>query len=158
MIWSIDQDNEDGNSMNDLLGIGAANGVTEAQAQAYKEQLDNATIQNDIASSCYWSLCGDICSNGYFDVTEAKGQVASIQQNSVCSDDEYQTLCCAPGTTTGQCAWEGFRGVGLPCTPVCNSTDAVIVAQNSNTYYEDENGQTADHTCTGGYQAYCCEG
>ncbi|ROW14913.1 hypothetical protein VPNG_03305 [Cytospora leucostoma] len=158
MIWAIDLDNTDGDSMDDLLGIGEANGVTEAEAQEYKDQLNNATLQNDIASSCYWSFCGDTCDNGYFDVTEAKGQVANVQQNSVCSDDTWQTLCCASGTTLGTCQWEGFRGVGLPCTPVCNSTDAVIVAQNSNAYYEDDNGQTVDHTCTGGYQAFCCEG
>ncbi|KFY20605.1 hypothetical protein V491_03570, partial [Pseudogymnoascus sp. VKM F-3775] len=56
--WSIDQDNTAGDSMNDLMGIGTANGVSEAAAASFKEQMANATLQNAIASSCYWSLCG----------------------------------------------------------------------------------------------------
>lgn len=158
MIWSLDQDNTDGDSMSDLLGVGLANGVTEAEAQAYKKQMDDAALQQDIAASCYWTLCGQTCDHGYFDVTEANGQVANIQQNSVCSNGELQTLCCAPGTTMGTCQWEGFRGVGLPCTPVCSDTSAVVVAQNSNSYQTNGDDQTADLTCTGGYQAYCCSG
>ena len=108
----MDQDNTAGDSMNDLLGIGTANGVSAAAAESYIEQLANATLQQAIASSCYWSLYGDQCTTGYFDVTEAHGQVAGIQENSVCTGDEVQTLYCAPGTTMGTCQWEGFRGVG----------------------------------------------
>ncbi|ETS77353.1 hypothetical protein PFICI_11227 [Pestalotiopsis fici W106-1] len=158
MIWSLDQDNSDGDSMSDLLGVGQANGVSAEEAKAYKAQMANAALQNDIAASCYWSLCGKPCENGYFDTTEAKGQVASVQQNSICSNGEVQTLCCAPGTTMGTCSWQGFRGVGLPCTPVCNNTSDIVVAQNSNSYQENEAGQVADLTCNGGYQAYCCNG
>lgn len=58
----------------------------------------------------------------------------------------------------GTCQWEGYRGVGLPCTPACEEPDAVVVAQNSNSYGVDEDGLTSDLTCTGGYQAYCCSG
>ena len=83
MIWSIDQDNTNGDSMSDLLGVGTASGATEAEAQSYKDQLNNATLQKGIAASCYWSLCGDTCQSGYFDVTEAKGQVSGVQQKSV---------------------------------------------------------------------------
>ncbi|KAI1454308.1 hypothetical protein F4805DRAFT_469461 [Annulohypoxylon moriforme] len=158
MIWSLDQDNAAGDSMNDLLGIGTGNGVSEEAAEAFKEQLGNATLQKAIASSCYWSLCGGGCTTGYFDVTEARGQVAGISQNSVCPAGQFQTLCCAPGTTMGTCQWEGFRGVGMPCSPACNDTSATIVARNSNSYGTNEGGQTADLTCTGGYQAYCCSG
>ncbi|KAF2969308.1 hypothetical protein GQX73_g4255 [Xylaria multiplex] len=158
MIWALDHDNSDGDSMSDLLGVGEANGVTKKAASAYKEQMNNAVLQKEIASSCYWTLCGKQCENGYFDTTEAKGQVANVQQNSVCSNGEVQTLCCAPGTTMGTCTWEGFRGIGLPCTPVCNNTKAIIVAQNSNSYQENAGGQLADLTCMGGFQAYCCDG
>ncbi|KAI2629291.1 putative class V chitinase [Hypomontagnella submonticulosa] len=158
MIWALDQDNTDGDSMSDMLGVGTANGVTDEEAKAYKEQMNNAVLQKEIASSCYWTLCGKPCEHGYFDTTEAKGQIANVQQNSVCTNGEVQTLCCAPGTTMGTCSWEGFRGVGLPCTPVCNDTEAIIVAQNSNSYQGNEGGQLADLTCTGGFQAYCCSG
>jgi hypothetical protein len=54
--WSIDQDNTAGNSMNDLMGIGTANGVSEAAAASFKEQMANATLQNAVASSCSGSL------------------------------------------------------------------------------------------------------
>ncbi|KAJ6018170.1 class V chitinase [Penicillium sp. IBT 35674x] len=158
MIWSMDMDNTNGDAMSDLMGIGEANGVTAAQAANYKSQLENATLEASIASSCYWTLCGGTCNSTYFDVTEARGQVANVQQDSVCASGEYQTLCCAPQTTMGTCQWNGYRGVGLPCTPVCEDTDSVVVAQNSNSYGLDENGLTEDLTCTGGYQAYCCSG
>ncbi|KAI0419485.1 putative class V chitinase [Xylaria grammica] len=158
MIWSLDQDNSNGDSMSDMLGIGKANGVTDKYAKAHKEQMNDAVLQKEIASSCYWTLCGKPCEYGYFDTTEAKGQIANIQQNSVCSNGEVQTLCCAPGTTMGTCSWEGFRGIGLPCTPVCSGKDAVVVAQNSNSYQGNKGGQLADLTCTGGFQAYCCSG
>ncbi|KAK4870248.1 hypothetical protein LT330_005302 [Penicillium expansum] len=158
MIWSIDQDNTAGDSMNDLMGIGTANGVSEIAATSFKEQMANATLQNAIASSCYWSLCGGECTTGYFDATGARGQIVGFQQNSVCSPGEVQTLCCAPGTTMGTCQWEGFRGVGMPCSPACSDSEATIVARNSNSYQENDGGQVEDLTCTGGFQAYCCTG
>ena len=158
MIWSMDMDNTDGDAMSDLLGIGEANGVTAAQASDYKSQLASASEQTAVASSCYWTLCGEFCNSTYFSVTEARGQIANVQQDSVCEPGDYQTLCCAPQTTMGTCSWQGYRGVGLPCSPVCDDSDAVIVAQNSNSYGVDEDGFTSDLTCTGGYQAYCCSG
>lgn len=145
--------------MNDLIRISTANGVSSEAAEAYKDQLANATLQHAIASSCYWSLCGGSCTVGYFDVTEARGQVAGAQQNSVCAPGEVQTLCCAPGTTMGSsCQWEGFRGVGFPCSPACSDPEATIVARNTNSYGTNEAGQLADLTYTGGFQAYCCVG
>jgi hypothetical protein len=138
------------------MGIGTANGVSEAAATSFKEQMANATLQSAVASSCYWSLCGGTCTTGYFDVTDARGQIAGFQQNSVCSSGESQMLCCAPGTTMGTCKWEGFRGVGMPCSPACSDPDATIVARNTNPYQINEGGQLEDLTCTGGYQAYCC--
>ncbi|KAK1147072.1 hypothetical protein N8T08_001811 [Aspergillus melleus] len=151
-------DNHDGDAMSDVTGIGKANGVTSAQAASFKEQYEIAAEDIAVASSCYWSLCGESCKNSYFDVTETRGQAASVQQTSVCLAGQYQTLCCAPQTTMGKCKWEGFWGVGLPCTPVCEDPDAVVVAQNSNSYSMDEDGHIADLTCTGGYQAYYCSG
>lgn len=158
MQWAIDQDNTAGDSMNDLLGVGAANGIPAAAAQSYKEQLANATLQQAVASSCYWSLCGEGCTTGYFGATAARGQVAGFQENLVCPVGQIQTLCCAPGTTMGSCKWEGFRGVGFPCSPACSDPKATIVARNSNSHQQNEAEQTTDLTCTGGYQAYCCSG
>ncbi|KAK5654286.1 hypothetical protein OQA88_7463 [Cercophora sp. LCS_1] len=158
MIWAIDQDNANGDSMNDLLGIGKANGVSSGSAASYRQQLADATLQQAVASSCYWSLCGGTCTTGYFGVAEARGQVAGIERNSVCLPGEVQTLCCAPGTTMGTCRWEGFRGVGFPCSPACSDPEATIVARNTNSVTMNEGGQLADLTCIGGFQAYCCSG
>jgi chitinase len=62
------------------------------------------------------TFCGEQCRPGYFGTTAAKGQVAGVQRDSVCSDDEVQTLCCAPGTTMGSCVWEGWRGTLIRTT------------------------------------------
>ncbi|GAP92627.1 putative glycoside hydrolase family 18 protein [Rosellinia necatrix] len=156
MIWALDQDNAAGESMNDLLEIGKANGVSELAAESYKEQLASATLQQAIASSCYWSLCGESCAAGYFSVTEARGQVGGIRKNLICTGSELQMLCCASGTAMGTCAWEGFRGVGFPCSPTCSDPTATIIARNSNSYGVNDGDQAIDLTCTGGYQVYCC--
>lgn len=58
----------------------------------------------------------------------------------------------------GTCKWEGFRGVGFPCSPACSDPEATIVARNTNSVETNEVGQLADLTCTGGFQAYCCVG
>lgn len=79
MIWSVGMDNTDGDAMSDLMGIGEANGVPAAQAANYKSQLQNATLETAIASSCYWTLCGETCYSTYFGVTEARGQVVNVQ-------------------------------------------------------------------------------
>ena len=149
MIWAIDQDNTEGDSMNDLLGIGPANGITPAKAAAFKAQLQDAHLQQAIGSSCYWTFCGEQCKAGFFPTTSGKGQVAGIQRSSVCTGDQFQTLCCAPGTIVGTCSWQGFRGIGLPCTPTCEDTTDIIVARNTNSYQESPEGQLLDLTCTG---------
>ncbi|KAF2850135.1 glycoside hydrolase family 18 protein [Plenodomus tracheiphilus IPT5] len=149
MIWAVDQDDVKSSSTNDLLGIGPANGVSADKAQRIKDDLNNATQAAAVASSCYWTFCGDTCTPGYFAATDATGQIAGIQRDTECSKDRPQTLCCAPGTSMGQCKWEGWRGFGLSCAPVCSDTSATIVARNSN---------SGEYDCNGGYQAYCCTG
>ncbi|WYZ36481.1 hypothetical protein EsH8_XV_000034 [Colletotrichum jinshuiense] len=157
MIWSIDQDNT-GASMDDMLGIGDANGVPDSLKQGYKDKAAEATRRKAVADSCYWSLCGGQCTDGYFDVTESRGSPSAIQRNTLCAPGEVQTLCCAPGTTLGTCRWEGFRGVGFPCSPACSDGNATLVARNTNSYHTNQDGQVRDLTCIGGYQAFCCSG
>lgn len=149
MVWAVDQDDGDGSSTNDLMGIGTGNGVDPAKAQKVKDQLDDATKKAAVASSCYWTFCSKECSAGYFPATAAVGQVQGIQADTVCPVGTAHTLCCAPGTTMGTCKWEGWRGVGLACAPVCSDSSATIVARNTN---------SDDKDCNGGYQAYCCSG
>ena len=72
------------------------------------------------------------CVTGYFPVTQARGQISGISSSTVCDEGDFQNLCCAPGTTTGTCAWEGWGGAGMACgTPACNNSDAIAVAGNS---------------------------
>jgi hypothetical protein len=58
---ALDQDDTSSSSLDDLLGIGTANGVSAAEAASIREQMNNATLAADVASSCYWTLCGEDC-------------------------------------------------------------------------------------------------
>jgi chitinase len=58
MIWSIDQDNTDDDSMSDFLGIGPTNGNTAEETAELKTQLSVATTATAVQTSCYWSFCG----------------------------------------------------------------------------------------------------
>lgn len=149
MIWAVDQDDVDGSSTNYLMGIGVANGVDPSKAKSVKDQYHDAQILAAVASSCYWTFCDEECFAGYFPTTAATGQVQGIQADTVCPAGSAHTICWAPGTTMGTCKWEGWRGVGLSCAPVCSDPSAAIVARNTN---------SDDKDCNGGYQAYCCSG
>lgn len=149
MIWAVDQDDLQSSSTNDLLGLGPANGVSIVKANNIKDQINDLTRTNAVASSCYWTFCGDSCKPGWFPATSANGQIAGVQRDTECPTDTTQTLCCAPGTTLGICKWEGWRGVGLSCVPVCSDPLAIIAARNTN---------FRDRDCNGGYQAFCCSG
>lgn len=58
MIWSIDQDNSNGDSMSDFLGIGATSGSTAEQASELKALYSTAVSSTQVQTSCYWSFCG----------------------------------------------------------------------------------------------------
>jgi hypothetical protein len=58
MIWSIDQDNTDDDSMSDFLGIGPTNGISSVEQAEIKSALVATTAATSVASSCYWSFCG----------------------------------------------------------------------------------------------------
>ncbi|RAK98436.1 glycoside hydrolase [Aspergillus ibericus CBS 121593] len=159
LIWSMDQDSSDHTSSNDLLGIGTANGVSAADAAAYKEILAQADQAASKRNSCYWTFCGGECVSGYFTQTYATGQVLGVDRDSSCPSGEFKQLCCAPGTNTGVCSWHGFRGVGLSCaTNYCpDGTD--LIASNTNQYeYDTSMDNFNDWTCNGGSQSYCCSG
>jgi chitinase len=113
------------------MGVGVANGVSTQEAEQVRRDYQQALHDSEARNSCYWSFCGGSCVAGYFPQTSAKGQVPSIQRDLVCRGDQVQTLCCAPGTQMGTCAWEGWRGVGLACDFGCSEDDATMVAANS---------------------------
>lgn len=58
MIWSIDQDNTDGDSMSDFLGIGAFSGSTAEETTELKALYSEAVTSTQVQTSCYWSFCG----------------------------------------------------------------------------------------------------
>lgn len=174
LIWSIDQDDTAHSSNLDLLGMGPSNHVSPEIAAEMKTAQQQAEIQATVRNSCYWSFCGDTCAQGYFPETTAKGQVLGISRDTVCTGDDYQTLCCAPGTNTGTCSWEGWRGVGLSCMQGgCSDPASSLVAMNSKSLclltvllpltatanqFVVNPGINNNLTCNGGSQYYCCNG
>jgi hypothetical protein len=131
MIWSVDQDDLSGTSTSDLLGLGAANKVSPVLAlELKKNELEAMSLAVNI-DSCYWTFCGGQCDSGYFAQSWAAGQVNGVSSNTVCKNGQVQTLCCASGTNMGQCEWDGWRGVGLPCDGgSCSNFGAVAIAFN----------------------------
>lgn len=93
------------------------------------------TLAKMCASKLLFTL--DTANNfqSYYPVTQAKGQVANngkdASVDTICKGTEVQSLCCAPGTTLGTCGWEGYNGVGMPCSASCANDSAIAIAENS---------------------------
>ncbi|CEL06912.1 hypothetical protein ASPCAL10080 [Aspergillus calidoustus] len=153
LIWAVDLDGSGHASSNDLLGIGAANGVSAEEAEEYREQQETLLRAASIQNSCYWSFCGQSCKQGYSTEAWSNGQVPGLEGDLACTNDETRTLCCAPGTNPGTCSWHGWRGVGLACASDYCPEGTERVAVNSNSYKGANN-----LTCNGGSQSYCCSG
>jgi hypothetical protein len=98
------------------------------------------------------------CTQGYTAETQARGLIPGLSYDAECPAGLAKTLCCAPSTTIGVCKWDGWRGVGMPCTGTCANTKAKSIAENTNSYRNDEGVPFIDHTCNRGTQQYCCEG
>lgn len=160
MIWSVDQDDTNGTSTSDLLGVGTANGISAAKALELKQNQRYAVSQATNMNSCYWTFCGDTCASGYFPQTSSNGQVNGVSSNTVCKNGQLETLCCASGTNMGTCEWEGWNGVGLSCSGGgCLGSGSIAIAFNTNNYIKQAAiGFLKDHTCHGGFQSYCCSG
>lgn len=58
MIWAIDQDNTDGDSMSDFLGIGSSSGNSANRTKELKEFYASSTAADLVKNSCYWTFCG----------------------------------------------------------------------------------------------------
>lgn len=160
MIWSVDQDDTNGTSTSDLLGLGTANGISSAKALELKQNQRYAVSQATNMNSCYWTFCGDSCASGYFPQTSSNGQVNGVSSNTVCKNGQLETLCCASGTNMGTCEWEGWNGVGMSCSGGgCLGSGSVAIAFNTNNYIKQAAvGLLKDQTCHGGFQSYCCLG
>ncbi|KAL4770196.1 hypothetical protein BDW60DRAFT_224434 [Aspergillus nidulans var. acristatus] len=159
LIWAVDQDGEDHTSSNDLMGVGPANGVSTADAKAYREAKQSMERGASISNSCYWTFCGDQCVSGFSEQAYAKGQVPHIDGDVSCSGDDVRTLCCAPGTSVGTCSWSGWIGVGMPCATEYCPSGSELIAMNTNSYVEDpELSVNSNLTCNGGAQSFCCSG
>lgn len=159
MIWAIDLDDNDNTSSNNLLGIGASNGVSDESREMARVGISDMQTTADISNACYWSFCGGGCEDGFMATTTARGKITGNSLDYECDGGRVKTLCCAAGTTMGQCKWNGWRGVGMPCYNQCDSPTAVPIAGNTNNYVSvPENDILVDETCNGGSQQYCCEG
>jgi hypothetical protein len=158
MIWAIDLDDSDYTSANNLLGIGASNGIPTNARNSLRSGIKSLEEAEEIAESCYWTFCGGECTSGFTAETQARGQVPGLGYDAECPAGLAKTLCCAPSTTMGQCQWSGWRGVGMPCTGACSNSNAKSIASNTNNYRNVPDEQLIDQTCNGGTQQYCCEG
>ncbi|KAI9035631.1 uncharacterized protein KD926_003171 [Aspergillus affinis] len=159
LIWAVDLDDLDHSSSNDMLGIGPSNGVSPADTETFRKQKGSIERAATIANSCYWTFCGGQCVERYTSHAYAKGQVPNIDGDESCRDGTVRTLCCAPGTTTGTCSWNGWNGVGMACSTEYCPSGTELIAMNTNSYEEDTDLRINNNlTCTGGAQSYCCSG
>jgi hypothetical protein len=141
-----------------LLGIGASNGFSVDARNHLRFGIESLEEAEEIAASCYWTFCGSECTQGYTAETQARGIIPGLGYDAECPVGLAKTLCCAPSTTIGKCQWDGWRGVGMPCTGSCEKSTAKSIAENTNSYRDNEGTPFVDHTCNGGTQQYCCEG
>ncbi|KAL2812544.1 glycoside hydrolase superfamily [Aspergillus cavernicola] len=159
LIWAVDQDGEDHTSSNDLMGVGTANGVSAADAKAYREAKQSMERGASISNSCYWTFCGDQCASGFSEQAYAKGQVPHIDGDVSCSGDDVRNLCCAPGTSVGTCSCNGWTGVGMPCATEYCPSGSELIAMNTNSYVEDSRLSVNNNlTCNSSAQSFCCSG
>lgn len=134
MLWSVDQDNLDGQSTADLLGIGASSGIASNVANNIKNLIQQAADHEPVADSCYWSDCDSTCKVGYYAQSFTNGQIGNVASSRACTSDGIRSLCCPSGSHMGTCAWEGWRGVGMPCSgSTCRDPNAVLIARASKT-------------------------
>ncbi|KAL4790837.1 glycoside hydrolase superfamily [Aspergillus venezuelensis] len=161
-IWSVDLDDTEHTSSNDLLralGAMVPAGASPDDIEAirnYKEIMDREEL---IQKACYWSFCGETCATHWLAFTYSKGQVPGLSGDLPCRGDDVRTLCCAPGSSMGRCEWYGWRGVGMPCAPRGCPVGKELIARNTNSYMEDpELAVNENHTCNGGAQSFCCSG
>jgi chitinase len=106
MVWALDQTDQTTSN-----GFSAAGTVTSSQQDIANQGSADAAAQ----TACYTSTCGAGCKSGYNEISQMNGQPGQLSTMERCSTGEYESLCCADGTTTGTCTWRGFRGVGLSC-------------------------------------------
>ncbi|KAL4879023.1 hypothetical protein BJY04DRAFT_229519 [Aspergillus karnatakaensis] len=151
LIWAVDLDGTTHSSSKDLQGIGSSNGISPEDAETLQEIAARETKAAAISNSCYWSFCGQNCVQGYSEMTLAKGQVPGLLFDSGCSGNDVRSLCCVSGTATGKCSWEGWRGVGLPCSSNYCPDGSELIAANSKLNIHADSG-------AGGSQSFCCSG
>ncbi|PVH76631.1 glycoside hydrolase family 18 protein [Cadophora sp. DSE1049] len=112
-------------------------------------------------TACYTSFCNAGCAVGYTEVSAMNGLVGYVNFDNTCPRGQYQSLCCADGTTYTSCSWQGYTGLGMSCYGGCGDgvfSSITEVAQNTNRRdIDSETGQVVDQTCNGGYMSYCCE-
>ncbi|KAM5440319.1 putative chitinase [Microsporum canis] len=166
MIWAIDFDDLAGTTNSYTIGSRFVKYITGGVSfgGGYDSWSDEtiAEVRHSayVADSCYTSLCGEGCAEGYSAFAYMRGQVDGIRFNTSCADrDTVQSLCCVSGGNPGRCEWHGWRGQGLSCMGMCRDELDVVLAVNSNHFLELRYlGVKEDQTCNGGYQLYCCRG
>lgn len=146
MVWAIDLDDTAGTS----FGAASPNfqillshmrlspgGCPPSNPITPRSIFDTATGE----TTCYTSFCNAGCAVGYEQVSRMNGPTGYLNFDNTCPPGEYQSLCCADGTTYTTCKWEGYTGLGLSCSGGCGDgvfSDVTEVAQNTNRHDIDE--------------------
>lgn len=125
MIWAVSLDDEQSTSLSstdpnvkmllsymclDPRGCPGQNGQPNSRS---------VLQQSEGESACYTSFCNAGCAVGYTEVSTMNGLIGYLNFDNTCNNGEYQSLCCADGTTYGTCSWQGYTGLGLSCSGGC---------------------------------------
>jgi chitinase len=167
MIWAIDQNSADGESMNNFLGTTNA-GVFAKDVVGSSLELKKAVKETQQGMACYTSFCNTECQAGFQVVASTRGQVADFQFDTSCKGEYFrdgaQYICCPSSALNndgkeGHCLWRGYTGCGMSCHRGCNDNEIEIAANSAvGTMVTYPKGGLIEvaQTCTGGYQSYCC--
>jgi len=167
MIWAIDQDSTDGDSMNNYLGTHNA-GIYAKDMVGSPLKLKKAITETQQGIACYTSFCNADCAAGYEAVDTTRGQVADFQFDTSCKGDSFrdggQYICCPSSALNsdnklGKCEWRGFKGAGMSCLRGCNDNEIEVAANSAvGAQVTTPMGNLIEvaRTCNGGSQSYCC--
>jgi hypothetical protein len=172
MIWAIDQDTPEGDSLNDYLGVAKA-GVYASDMTKSPLRLKKALAEIQKGSACYTSFCNGGCAKGYEAVESTRGQVADFQFDTSCKGSSFrdggQSVCCPSSALDsakggganqpGKCEWRGYKGEGMACRRGCNLGETEIAANSAvGTSARTPMGGLilVEQACNGGSQSYCC--
>lgn len=164
MIWAIDQDTQNHDALEGLLGDFSASQLEGGNLDNKTATALSSAFGAYTGQSCFVTpTCTDgsdgekqneqICPSGTLSVATAHSPLQAPGQNlhGVCSDGWYRHICCPTNAVPKNCAWHGapIRSQS-GCSGKCGSNQFVL---NTDTYI-DAKGQGSCYT---GTRDLCCD-